>query len=199
MGLAEHLTRGMFGVDPGMALYASSGLFADGRTFATTDLPALQALVTDYIERATAASATLRTAIDAGEISSSDYALFSAEVRELNAIEQSIRDVLDVFRGASNLLFDSPTTLVALWKWEKESRVSLLRTGRQLRDAAEAAREVVKGDVLTTHTVVVGDSLQRLAILYYNDHRAWRTISDANGVVPGALTIGAQLIIPTRE
>ena len=198
-GIAEHLARGMFGVGPGLSLHLSSGIFEDGLVAATADLPALQEQFADYIARAIAASAAMRAGIEAGEITSEAYGQFDSEVRALNTIEKAIRAVLDDFRAASNLLFDSPTTLIDLWKWEKTARRDLLRTGRELRDTAAAAREVVKGDVLTIHTVTDGDSLQRLALIYYSDHRAWRTISAANGLVPGALTIGAQLIIPTRE
>ena len=199
MGIAEHLTRGMFGVGPGLSLHMSSGIFEDGLVFSTADLPALQVQVTDYIARATVASESMRVGIEAGEITSEAYGKFAAEVRELNTIEKAIRAVLDKFRAASNLLFNDPKSLISLWAWEKTTRRDLLRTGRILRDTEEAAREVVKGDVLTIHTVTTGDSLQRLALTYYGDHRAWRTISAANGLVPGALTIGAQLIIPTRE
>lgn len=49
----------------------------------------------------------------------------------------------------------------------------------------------------SVHTVVTGDTLDRISARYYRDATRWRLIADANAIVdPLALPIGAAIVIP---
>ena len=64
--------------------------------------------------------------------------------------------------------------------------------------AASSAQQ----DSTTTHTVKAGETLWSLAVRYFGDGHAWRTIAKRNGIALSsdtALRIGAVLVVPSRR
>jgi nucleoid-associated protein YgaU len=65
--------------------------------------------------------------------------------------------------------------------------------------AAASAPAPAPAPAQRTHVVVDGDTLTRISVEYYGTSRRWQDIFDANrGTLssPGALSIGATLVIP---
>jgi nucleoid-associated protein YgaU len=49
----------------------------------------------------------------------------------------------------------------------------------------------------SVHTLMAGETLDRIAARYYRDPTRWRLIADANGIVdPLALPVGSSIFIP---
>jgi nucleoid-associated protein YgaU len=49
----------------------------------------------------------------------------------------------------------------------------------------------------SVHTLITGDTLDRIAARYYRDPTRWRLIAERNGIVdPLALPIGSPIYIP---
>lgn len=73
------------------------------------------------------------------------------------------------------------------------STFSLLAFLAQLQSQLEKIRET---EPLARHRVQSGDSLQALAVKFYNDSDQWKTIYDHNLLTDTELTVGAILEIP---
>ena len=77
-------------------------------------------------------------------------------------------------------------------------RISLTRVAARLVDLVELSGYLNGARTIIQHTTRQGDTLQHLAILYYNDVNMWTIIADYNSISPGDESVGSVLLIPVK-
>jgi nucleoid-associated protein YgaU len=91
------------------------------------------------------------------------------------------------------------TDTIALWRWERATRASLVRLSAVALDVDARAAAWLLGRQESVCVVRSGDTLQSLAARHLGDWAAWPRIAALNQLPAGPLVTGAVLQLPPRR
>lgn len=128
----------------------------------------------------------------------------SAAIPVLDGVEdalQALRTTLDALDPTTVIPYTSGINysiiLLDVWKWDREVRHSIVRVYQDIYSIRSRLMIIVYGAHVTRHTVISTDSIQDVAVMYYNDWSQYTKILKYNGIIPGtALVPGSVLVIP---
>ncbi len=153
--------------------------------------------VVESVEDIAGRMAELQTIIEDPELTDEDALTLRAGLDGVRSDSRTLLRELDATPEEDLLLVEDGATLIALWRWRRETRGGLVDLLEQTRTVQDLAAEYVAGAKRKVITSRQGDTLQRIAQRELGDWREWPRLLAANpGISAGALPSGTQLVIP---
>jgi len=164
-----------------------------------SDLLDIRDAAEDVATGVAAAIAGIESALTTGTVTAGRLGNLRASLRGHRAEIAAIRGDLDALDVTDYQLYPDAAVTLALWGWERELRHSLVAVAPSVRQAEKIAVRLVSGSARKTVTARAGETLQSIAARELGDWRDWVRLADANGLAPGALVAGTQVVIPGKR
>lgn len=159
----------------------------------------LAAAASDASDRASAAIADVADVLLTGTVSRGRLANLSATLGGVRDDVRAVRQDLDGIDVSSFQFHARGDRTVALWRWERVLRRSLVQVDADLRASVELTAKVALGIRRKTRVLRSGETLQAIAAQELGDWREWPRILEATGLEAGSIPSGTVLVIPEKR